>query len=108
MQKSEVIKILKTNKTMDEKADEVMALIECETERAKSDALAGDGEAQTIRKVIVNTGDDNSQVVSHASSYGMHVGLDEHGRACEVSFDRGARIAGQTGGEPQEGQSGQR
>lgn len=104
MQKSEVIKILKTNKTMDEKADEVMALIERETKRAKDDALAqSDDAGQIIRKVEVNTGDDKSQVVSHASSYGMHVGLDEHGRAREVSFDRGARVvnASNEGERPQ-------
>lgn len=103
MQKSEVIKILKTNKTMDEKCDEIMGLVGRETERAKNDALSQSDEVgQVIRKVEVNTGDDQSQVVSHASSYGMHVGLDAQGRAREVSFDRGARVVNADAGQDSE------
>ncbi len=105
MNKAEIVRILKGNGTEAEKADRLVKMVdeEIERERGKArDAAVKDADAGVIRKVEVDTGDDNSNVVSHASAYGLHVGLDDKGRAREVQFNRGARITGQSTNEEQE------
>lgn len=90
MDKSEIVKILNGKGTSEDKAQKIS---DAYAEREKEQADPG----QIVKRVEVNTGDDGSNVVSHASSYGLHIGVDQHGKAREVSFDRGARIVNADG-----------
>ncbi len=56
---------------------------------ARDEKQAG---ATEVKTVYVNTGDSQSRVYDRAMSYGLQIGLDQHGQAYEVTFPNGAKV----------------